>query len=62
MAPGRGRLIIVYFVLTVIAPLLVLLYTSLLPFYAPPSVEAFPTMTLDNYRELAATCRRRSPR
>jgi iron(III) transport system permease protein len=48
-----GGLIIVYFVATVLAPLAVLLYTSLLKFYVAPSAEAFRTMTLDNYRELA---------
>lgn len=48
-----GGLIILYFVATVLAPLAVLLYTSLLKFYVAPSAEAFRTMTLDNYRELA---------
>jgi iron(III) transport system permease protein len=51
--PVAGVLIIGYFALTVIAPLLVLLYTSLLKFYAPPSKDTFSTMTLDNYRQLA---------
>jgi iron(III) transport system permease protein len=51
--PVAGILIIGYFLLTVIAPLLVLLYTSLLKFYAPPSKDTFSTMTLDNYRQLA---------
>ncbi|HET8659133.1 MAG TPA: iron ABC transporter permease [Micromonosporaceae bacterium] len=50
--PVMGAAVIVYFVFTVIAPLLVLLYTSLLRFYQPPSVDAFRTMSLDNYREL----------
>ena len=50
--PVAGVLIILYFLLTVIAPLLVLLYTSLLKFYAPPSKDTFSTMTLDNYRQL----------
>jgi len=48
-----GGLIILYFVATVLAPLAVLLYTSLLKFYVAPSAEAFRTLTLDNYRELA---------
>jgi iron(III) transport system permease protein len=48
-----GGLIILYFVATVLAPLAVLLYTSLLKFYVAPSAEAFRTMTLDNYRDLA---------
>src|SRR6476646_9828677 len=51
--PVAGVLIIGYFLLTVIAPLLVLLYTSLLKFYAPPSKDTFKSMTLDNYRALA---------
>ena len=48
-----GGLIILYFVATVLAPLAVLLYTSLLKFYVAPSAEAFRTMSLDNYRDLA---------
>jgi iron(III) transport system permease protein len=51
--PVAGVLIILYFVATVVAPLAVLLYTSLLRFYVAPSAEAFRTMTLDNYRALA---------
>ena len=53
--PVAGVLIILYFLLTVIAPLLVLLYTSLLKFYAPPSKDTFKSMTLDNYKALAHT-------
>jgi iron(III) transport system permease protein len=53
--PLAGLLIVGYFLLTVVAPLLVLLYTSLLKFYAPPSKDTFSTMTLDNYRQLAHT-------
>ena len=51
--PLAGALIIGYFLMTVVAPLAVLLWTSLLPFYAAPSVEAVTSMGLDNYRELA---------
>ena len=51
--PFAGALIILYFVFTVIAPLLVLLYTSMLRFYVAPSWEAVTSMTFDNYRELA---------
>ena len=43
-----------YFLLTVVAPLLVLLYTSLLKFYAPPSKDTFEHMTFDNYRAAGA--------
>ena len=51
--PLAGVLIIGYFLMTVVAPFAVLLYTSLLKFYVAPSVEAVKTMGLDNYRELA---------
>ncbi|MDP9416737.1 MAG: iron ABC transporter permease [Actinomycetota bacterium] len=51
--PVAGVLIVGYFLMTVIAPLAVLLYTSLLKFYVAPSAEAFRSMSLDNYRELA---------
>jgi iron(III) transport system permease protein len=47
-----GAGIIVYFILTVAAPLAVLLYTSLLPFYRAPSLDVFGQMGLQNYREL----------
>ncbi|MGH3986796.1 MAG: ABC transporter permease [Actinomycetes bacterium] len=50
--PVMGVAIIFYFCLTVIAPLLVLLYTSVLPYYQAPSMEAFKSVTLDNYRDL----------
>ena len=51
--PLAGALIIGYFLMTVVAPLMVLLWTSLLKFYVAPSVEAVKSMNLDNYRELA---------
>ena len=51
--PLAGLLIVGYFLMTVLAPLAVLVYTSLLKFYRPPSREAFASMSLDNYRELA---------
>ncbi len=47
-----GAGIIVYFILTVAAPLAVLLYTSLLPFYRAPTLDVFGAMGLANYREL----------
>ena len=53
--PVAGVLIIGYFLLTVIAPLLVLLYTSLLKFYAPPSKDTWSNITFDNYKQLAHT-------
>ena len=52
--PVAGVLIVLYFLLTVVAPLLVLLYTSLLRFYAPPSKDTFestsPSTTTSSWR------------
>ena len=53
--PVAGVLIVLYFLLTVVAPLLVLLYTSLLRFYAPPSKDTWSNITFDNYKQLAHT-------
>ncbi|MCE7006993.1 iron ABC transporter permease [Kibdelosporangium philippinense] len=50
--PVMGGVIIAYFLFTVVLPLLVLLYTSLLKFYQAPSGQAFASMTLDNYANL----------
>ncbi|PZG17495.1 ABC transporter permease [Nonomuraea aridisoli] len=50
--PVMGAVIVLYFFFTVVGPLLVLLYTSLLKFYQAPSGEAFASMTFDNYRQL----------
>ncbi|WP_238014946.1 iron ABC transporter permease [Dactylosporangium sp. AC04546] len=50
--PVVGAGILLYFFFTVVAPLFVLLYTSLLKFYQAPSMAAFKSMSLDNYREL----------
>jgi iron(III) transport system permease protein len=46
--PALG-LFVFYFVLTILAPLLVLIWASLLPFYELPSVEAVRYISLDNY-------------
>jgi iron(III) transport system permease protein len=51
---GRWRwpaatMVLVYFVIAVVLPLLVLIYSSLLPFYTEPSVEQFSKLTLENY-------------
>lgn len=51
--PVMGAAILAYFFFTVVGPLLVLLYTSLLKFYQPPSLAAFKSMSLENYRELS---------
>jgi iron(III) transport system permease protein len=50
--PVVGAGILLYFFVTVVAPLAVLLYTSLLPFYRAPSLELLSVITLDNYRDL----------
>ena len=41
---------IVYFLLIVVLPFLVLLWSSLQKFYAPPSMEALKNITFDGYR------------
>lgn len=53
MRPVMGVGIVVYFTVTVLAPLAVLLYTSVLPFYQKPSGDAVRSFTFDNYVELA---------
>ena len=53
--PVAGAAIIVYFLMTVVAPLLVLVYTSFLKFYQAPSKEAFSSFTLQNYKDLVHT-------
>jgi iron(III) transport system permease protein len=50
--PVAGVAIISYFALTVVLPLLVLLYTSLLPYYQKPSAKAFSSMSFDNYEKV----------
>ena len=52
--PVVGAGILVYFFVTVLAPLLVLLYTALLPYYRPPSAAAFASMNLDNFAAVFA--------
>lgn len=47
--PVVGVGILLYFFVTVLAPLVVLLYTALLPYYRPPSAEAFASMSFDNF-------------
>lgn len=51
---GRWRwaasmLVLVYFLIAVVMPLLILVYSSLMPFYSKPSVESFGRMSLENY-------------
>ena len=47
--PVVGAGILFYFFATVLGPLLVLVYTSLLPFYRAPSLDAMRSLTLENY-------------
>jgi iron(III) transport system permease protein len=49
--PFVGAAVLVYFVVTVVLPIGVLVYTSLLGFYTAPSRAALRSMSLDNYRE-----------
>jgi iron(III) transport system permease protein len=46
---------IVYFLLIVVLPFFVLLWSSLQKFYAPPSMAALQNMTLDGYRYVFAS-------
>ncbi len=47
--PVVGAGILFYFFVTVLAPLAVLIYTSVLPFYRAPTLEVLSSFTLDNY-------------
>ena len=51
--PVMGGLVLLYFA-TMLLPLAMLLWTSLLPFYQTPSVEALSALTLFNYRDILA--------
>ena len=50
-------LVIVYFFLAVVLPLLILLLASLLPFYRVPSLDMFSDLTLANYAQLFSNTR-----
>jgi iron(III) transport system permease protein len=50
--PLIGAGVVLYFVVSVVLPVGVLVYASLLKFYAAPSWQAIKTMTLDNYRHV----------
>lgn len=43
---------VAYFLFVAVAPVAVLLYVSLLPFYMAPGTEAVAAFSLDNYREM----------
>jgi iron(III) transport system permease protein len=51
--PAFG-LYLLYFILTIAAPTFVLIWRSLLRYYAIPSWKAFSNITLENYREVIA--------
>ena len=42
----------VYFIIAAVLPFLVLIYSSLLPYYQTPSIEAFKSMNFDTFRHL----------
>jgi iron(III) transport system permease protein len=46
---------VLYFIVAVIAPLLILLWMSLLPFYQSPGIEPLGSLTFSNYAELFDT-------
>jgi iron(III) transport system permease protein len=48
--PFVGAGVILYFLLTVVLPVAVLVYASLLKYYAAPTGKTLSQMTLDNYR------------
>lgn len=50
--PLAGALVIAYFIIASLLPILILIYTSLLGFYTAPSATAFSHMNLHNYAEL----------
>jgi len=52
LRPVMGGLIIAYFAVTVVLPLAVLAWASVLKFYQAPSREAFDSLTLANYQAL----------
>jgi iron(III) transport system permease protein len=61
-ALGRWRypaigLFIVYFLLTVVCPVFVLVWASIMPFYVAPSLEALKMVSLDHYANIASSPR-----
>lgn len=49
-----GAAVAVYFFIAAVLPFLVLIYSSLLPYYRTPSLEAFKSMSFDTYRDVFA--------
>ncbi|MCW1097445.1 MULTISPECIES: ABC transporter permease [Streptomyces] len=50
--PFVGVAVVLYFLVTVVLPVAVLVYASLLPYYAAPSAETLSSLTFDNYRQV----------
>lgn len=50
--PIAGAVVIAYFIIAVVLPLGVLLYCSFQPYYQLPSMDAFRSFTLDNFRDV----------
>ncbi|MDO8212651.1 iron ABC transporter permease [Conexibacter sp. CPCC 206217] len=50
--PWVGAGVLAYFVVAVVLPVAVLIYASLLKFYAKPSARTFDTISLGNYRAI----------
>ncbi|MGP3945466.1 MULTISPECIES: ABC transporter permease [Streptomyces] len=50
--PVVGAAVILYFLITVVLPVAVLVYASLLKYYAAPSAETLSSLTFDNYRQV----------
>ncbi|MEU6647342.1 iron ABC transporter permease [Saccharomonospora sp. NPDC046836] len=48
-----GSVVAFYFVVAVIAPVLVLIYVALSPYYQAPSIEAFSALGFSNFEKLA---------
>lgn len=53
--PFVGAFVLLYFSVSVLLPMLALLYVSMLPYYRPVTMEALGSLGLQNYRELADT-------
>lgn len=50
-----SALVLLFFLITLVAPLAVMLWNSLMPYYQAFSVSALANLTLDNYRRLFAS-------
>jgi iron(III) transport system permease protein len=51
--PALGAFLL-YFILTILAPTLILLWRALTPYFVPPTLKAISTVTLDNFRRAFA--------